>query len=275
MHLTPSNSRSAMKDPLWRAMQDHEDIPYRVYGLDERVYSAWTRMPEQESRADLEQTGFLHADRILKMHDMVMQKPLIREDNMVSLGRTVAQHDSVFRKAFQESQHRKNKGNRKKSKHNDELTTESLMADSFAKKASAADTLKEMQTELDATMARLQKEDDDDNGSPSTPQVGSPSKRPSVLVASSPLTKMRIGSSASAKLNYIINEVNPPNPAILIVLITTLIFRSRNILLQRSFLYFRSHRYHWPTLQKHWNSYKSSFCGLRLKSLLRFENSWC
>lgn len=197
-----------MEDPLWRTMQDHEDIPYRVSGLDERVYNAWTRTPGTEPGADPDQTGFLHADRILKLRDMILPKPLIREDNMVAWGRAVAQRDAMFRKAFEESQRRKNKGSCKKSKHNEELTTESLMADSFAKKASAADTLKKMQTELDATMARLQREDEDDNCPPSTPQVGSPSKRPSALVASSPLTKMRIGSSASAKLNYIINEVN-------------------------------------------------------------------
>ncbi|KAF8912126.1 hypothetical protein CPB84DRAFT_1761324 [Gymnopilus junonius] len=205
--------RSAMEDPLWKAMQDHEDVPYRVYGLDERVYSAWTRTPGQEPHADFEQTGFLHADRILKLHDMIIQKPLIKEDDMAAWGRTVAQRDSIFRKAFEESQRRKSKGSRKKSKHNDELTAESLMADSFAKKASAVDTLKEMQAELDATMTRLQREDEDDDGSLSTPQVGSPIKRPSALVASSPLTKMRIGSSASAKLNYIINEVQKYSPS--------------------------------------------------------------
>ena len=196
-----------MDDELWRQIQTHEDIPFRVLDLDQRVFDAWTRTPESEPLCPSHQTGLVHADRLLKLYDMVIQKPLIKIDDIVNWGQTVAARDKVFRQAYEASQRKKGKG-RKKAKHADDPTSSSQMADNFAKKASAADTLREMQKELDATPARLQSDDVDDDGtSANNSKVGSPTKRPSNLVASSPLAKVRIASSASTKLNYIINEV--------------------------------------------------------------------
>jgi len=195
-----------MGDELWRQIQTHEEIPFRVLDLDQRVFDAWTRTPGSEPLAGPDQTGLVHADRLLKLYDMVVQKPLIKIDDMVNLGQTVAARDKVFRQAYEASQRKKGKG-RRKAKHADDPTSSSQMADSFAKKASAADTLREMQKELDATLARLQNDDDDDGTSANNSKVGSPTKRPSNLVASSPLAKVRIASSTSTKLNYIIDEV--------------------------------------------------------------------
>ena len=73
------------------------------------------------------------------------------------------------------------------------------MANNFAKKASATDTLKEMQQELDVTLAELK----DDDGSAMQSQVNCISS----LAAASPLAMVHIGPSASSKLNYIISKV--------------------------------------------------------------------
>ncbi|KAF9556010.1 hypothetical protein CPC08DRAFT_711560 [Agrocybe pediades] len=205
--------REASDDLLWRSMQTHEDVPYRISHLDEELFKAWTRTPHNELDAAPTQTGFLHADRLLKLYDMVSLKPLINQEKMIEWGHMVAFRDNVQRRAYEELQRKKNK-RQKKSKHEDP-THSSQMADDFAKKASALDTLKEMQQELDVTMKRLaREEEEEDNTSvvPSTSQLGSPSKRPSMLISSSPLTKLRVGSSASSKLNYIINEVQKYSP---------------------------------------------------------------
>ncbi len=192
-------------------MQDHEDIPYRVCDMVQSVFHAWTRTPDSELNSARNQTGFLHADRLLKLHDMVVQKPLIRVDAMSGWGKALDTRDQAFRQAYKESLRKKSKGRKKGKYTNDnDYHSGSMMADHFAKKASAADTLKEMQTELDATLSRLSKEDEgegsDRNGAP-VPSFY-PSRRLSTLVASSPLANMRIGSSTSTKLNYIINEVS-------------------------------------------------------------------
>jgi hypothetical protein len=200
-------SEIASQDPLWRAMQTHEDVPYRVFNMVQPVFDAWTRMPGREPNNNVNQTGFLHADRLLKLHDMVVQRPLIREQAMVEWGQTVAIRDQALRKGFEESL-RKGKG-RKKTKHNNDgdHSSGSILASSFAKKASSANTLKEIQTELDATLARLSNEEEVGAGAGNAPISSSVFGGTPTLLASSPLAKMRIGSSPSTKLNYLINEV--------------------------------------------------------------------
>ncbi|KAF8163635.1 hypothetical protein B0H34DRAFT_781279 [Crassisporium funariophilum] len=210
--------RLALGDPLWRSMQAHEDVPYRVYYMKDRLFNAWTRTPGREPSGDPSQTGFMHADRLLKFHDMLVKKPLISEDPMVEWGLDVARRDQIARNAYEEAERKKEKRKgRKGSKHSDDATSHSVMADDFAKKASASNTLKEMQRELDVSMARLARDENDDEpmsgtgvnnyGHPTTPI-----RRPLNALAASILGKTRIGSSASSKLNYIINEVQQHSP---------------------------------------------------------------
>ena len=186
-------------------MQAHEDVPYRVSYMKDDIYDAWTRTPGKEPSCNSNQTGFMHADRLLKLYDILKKKPLISQPALIELGHRVGVRDQAFRRAYEESQ-RKRKG-RKNTKYNEELSasSQSKMADNFAKKASATDTLREMQQELDATLARLAR-DEDDSQQNSTYSV-QPQARLSNLAAASPLATTRIGPSASSKLNYIINEV--------------------------------------------------------------------
>jgi hypothetical protein len=201
-----TDSRSALEDPLWKLMQAHEDVPYRVSHMNEDIYDAWSRTSGKEPSCNSNQTGFMHADRLLGLYDILTERPLISQATLIELGHRVGIRDQAFRKAYQESQ-RKRKG-RKNTKHNEELSTssQSQMADNFAKKASETDTLREMQRELDATLARLAR-DEDDPEQHSTVDHGSQVKRLSNLAAASPLATTRIGSSASSKLNYLISEV--------------------------------------------------------------------
>ena len=219
-------------------MQAHEDVPYRVSHMKDDIYDAWTRTPGKEPSCNSDQTGFLHADRLLKLYDILAEKPLISQPALIDLGYRVGIRDQAFRKAYEESQ-RKRKG-RKNTKHNEELSasSQSQMADNFAKKASAADTLREMQRELDATLARLAKDEDDpeQNSAVDRNSIQPQVKRLSSLAASSPLATMRIGPSASSKLNYIINEViqrliSPP-----ITISNLLPLRSKDILPKKRFL---------------------------------------
>jgi hypothetical protein len=197
------NSEMASQDPLWRAMQTHEDIPYRVFNISQPVFDAWTRLPDKEPN-NTRPTGFLHADRLLRLHDMVIQRPLIPEQAMIEWGETVASRDQALRKAYEESL-KKRKG-RKKTKHITDGDHQSVLAYDFAKKASSADTLKEIQIELDATLARLSSEDETGATVDNAPIASSALGRTPSLVGTSRLARMRIGSSASTKLNYIINE---------------------------------------------------------------------
>jgi len=177
------------------------------------VFDIWTRITGNDADAPANQTGLLHADRLLKLYDMIIQRPLIRENGMIEWGCAVAKRDEAFRKAYEESLRRRSRGKKRGKANSEDYTSGSMMADNFTRKASAANTLKEMQKELDATLARLSTEEDmDDEGRANGPEIVVPatpssSRCVSTLVASSPLAKMRLGSSASTKLNYIISEV--------------------------------------------------------------------
>jgi hypothetical protein len=262
-----------MDDEIWRHIQTHEDVPYRVFDLDQRVFDAWTRTPGLEPSASTRQTGLVHADRLLKLYDMVVKKPLIKVDAMVEWGQTVAARDIVLRQTYEDSLRKKGKG-RRKAKH-DDSTSSSQMADNFAKKASSADTLREMQKDLDATLGRLQADDDDDGMSANRSIVGSPTKRLSNLVASSPLAKVRIASSASTKLNYIINEVRFNLCTSNGQSNTKHVFRFEGIHPEKNFSSFRSRLCRWLMLPKPLNSSMSSICNLRPRLPHKFESNLC
>ncbi|KAF8624131.1 hypothetical protein AX15_006036 [Amanita polypyramis BW_CC] len=202
--------RSAATDYLWKALQTHEDVPYHVSHMNPQVFEAWTRTPQEDAGSPM-MNGFMHVDRILKLHDYVTRRPLAQVDPIVSEGRRIAEEDSELRRLFIESQKKKSKGgnNKRTAQIQDEHPSE--LADSAAKKARAAGTLKEIQKELDASIIRPERETERDSSGAQTTTSNSAQPESfsgySVLLASSPFAYIRIGHSASSKINWIINEV--------------------------------------------------------------------
>ncbi|KAF9449589.1 hypothetical protein P691DRAFT_702942 [Macrolepiota fuliginosa MF-IS2] len=215
----------AASDPLWRRIQTHEDVPYRIYKMSRTVFNAWTRTPESSSPTNPTLIGLLHADRLLKLHDLITSRPLASKDVIIQQGAEVAETDMELRKAFEDTYKRsKNKHNRKythvgtkpgAAAGSDATEVHAgFMVENAAKKAAAPDTLKEMRKELDQSLAKLEKDDDDDvkgdtSAAPGPTDSVDPStgSAPSVLLRSSVLADVVVGSSNSSKLNYIINEV--------------------------------------------------------------------
>lgn len=195
----------------------HEDVPYRVYKMSHKIFDAWTRTPGAHPANDPTLVGFLHADRLLKLHDLIISRPLMSEDLVVEQGAEVAKTDMELRKAFEEAYKRnKNKHNRKYTHSNTKPDATEVhagfMVENAAKKAAAPGTLKEMRKELDQSLARLEKDEEDEDSIPAVPAPNdgpdtSTGNVPSVLVRSSVLADVFVGSSASSKLNYIIQEV--------------------------------------------------------------------
>lgn len=191
-------------------MQYHEDVPYRVYDLQDHAFDAWSRLPRTDVNSSSgPPVGLAQADTLLHLYDLALKRPLIKQDDMIEIGKLTLQRDKIVRQAHEDSLRKKNK-NRKKTKSSDDHSS-SQMTEKYATKAYSAETLNEMRKDLEASMAKLQQDDDEENESTSRSDPSrlqsSPGKRPSALVAHSPFAKIRIGSSASNKLNYIINEV--------------------------------------------------------------------
>lgn len=185
-------------------MQSHEDIPYRIGGIDHGVFDAWTRMPHPEPSSGL---GFIHADRLLKIRDAVMSRPRISQENIIDLGHSISSEDRQLRlqyQALQKSASRK--AGRKATSHQDDSNA-TMMAENAAKRARDPGTLKEMKKELDVAIARLDNAEDETPWMQSSKSPGD-SEIPSALLATSLLGRTRLMSTASTKLNYIINEVS-------------------------------------------------------------------
>lgn len=191
----PRNDRKmAFDDPLWRALQSHEDVPYRVHSLGRPIFEAWTRTTHSlDSDGDLS-CGYIHPDRLRGLRNLVLSKPLVSQDDLIEAGVYTAEQDAKQKVAYQESLKRK-KPSKSLRNHDDSASRKATQA---AKKAADPNTIKEVQKELAA-----QVDTDVELTSPGRSHV----HRPSALVSKSHIAHTRLGSSASTKLNFIINEV--------------------------------------------------------------------
>ncbi|KAG6906520.1 hypothetical protein DXG01_013485 [Tephrocybe rancida] len=199
--------KDAAEDSLWRAIQSHEDVPYRVVGLKRRIFEAWTRTPLPKSADSESFVGLVHSDRLLEMQDCAIRRPLISEDALVEHSSKVAANDALLRRLYIESQKGKNRNSAQKVRpHQDDINA-GLKAEEAAKKARDPGLIKEMKKDLNIAMTRL--DDFTDDNIPPSQDTGPTFSDPpgSSILPSSLLGSVRVCSSASSKLNYIINEV--------------------------------------------------------------------
>ncbi|KAJ7080414.1 P-loop containing nucleoside triphosphate hydrolase protein [Mycena belliarum] len=179
-----------VNDPLWRTIQNHEDVPYRVYDLERPIFEAWTRTTHRVDPNDSSLSGLIHPDRLLKLRQQILNYPLTSQEILVAHGRSTAEKDAKMRQRSMETPKRKKRtkseqgSSRKAPQHAvDPNTVEEI-------KKHVALITEDMNTPLELNEVR----------------------RPSALVSQSPIAHTRLGSSASSKLNYIINEVLQHSP---------------------------------------------------------------
>lgn len=234
-------SEIAATDTAWGLIHEHEDVPYRVYCLDTKVYDAWTRIPGNSDPSFPAFSGFLSADRLLKLYDLAVERPLTTPDAMILLGREVSREDVELRQAYLDSLGKRGRSSKSRGKEKklenvggEVSGTHSRIVAATVKKASAKEMMDEVRSELKESIAHLEEQLDrqdlgagDGLGVPSggaesldggKVAVTSPARAPkanahtgskklSVLAHNSALARVRVRSSASNKLNYIISEV--------------------------------------------------------------------
>ncbi|KAF7337866.1 Helicase C-terminal domain-containing protein [Mycena venus] len=135
---------AASKDLLWRALQSHEDVPYRIYDLNPPIFEAWTRTTHFLN-PDSAYCGFIHPDRVRELRNRVLRHPLISQDALIEGGVKYAKQDAERRIQIQESLKRKKNS---KSSHGHDDGTSRLKAKQAAKNAADPKTVKEVQKEL-------------------------------------------------------------------------------------------------------------------------------
>ncbi|KAF9246232.1 P-loop containing nucleoside triphosphate hydrolase protein [Melanogaster broomeanus] len=181
----------AAGDKLWRAMQHHEDVPFRVSGLDSNIFEAWTRATLDDCGREID---LMHSNRFTELRAVVRKRPLITKEKLVEEGNTLSR------------QERWRMHMAGKSSKSQEVTH--------------TDQVKKMVKEVNGEIEVLKKraelvhdsEAEHDAGSMNHATVAkvalSPSALPGAeLLASSPWSGVRVGPSLSTKLNYILSEV--------------------------------------------------------------------
>ncbi|KAI0086370.1 SNF2 family N-terminal domain-containing protein [Irpex rosettiformis] len=192
-------SNAAACNTIWRALNMHPNIFSRVYNIPEPIYRAWSSgyLPDGLGHAsDIHGSDpyfLMIPERLKNLRAYLIKKPLSSVSSIINYGITVAEED---RYRYQVNMDRalsgksRNKQERKRSKGSPSKPGTTLTAvvktNSFAK-------LVETQTKRKALEAA-------DDGS-SRIEVHNN------LYSSSPMAGVELRNTTSAKLNYILNEV--------------------------------------------------------------------
>jgi hypothetical protein len=199
---------------LWRAIQKSESVPFLVSGLPPEVLRAWTRTPGRPVTAGHlpPGTAFVHPERLVQLRQCVLAQPLLSAPALVELGDEVCELEGL-RMGLRSPAKKGRKG--KSVMCEDEEVRGKDKALAAATKMASKE--KEMVAEMTAVQARLRMEEEDPEMadrrwlrslSSSRIRDGVPN---SFLLARSLLASVRVHSSASSKLNYILNEVLIPS----------------------------------------------------------------
>ncbi|KIK31000.1 hypothetical protein PISMIDRAFT_85861 [Pisolithus microcarpus 441] len=182
-----SHAATAAKDTLWRAMQRHEDVPFKVTGLDSSIYEAWTR---GDLKTKSREVDLMHSNRLVELRNIIFARPLISPQNLICEGIQLNAEEA------------------KRLKQEPSQTREVTHSGTVK---SVTEVFKE-EIEISKRKAKLarssrlpgQTEDPVDNGRlASESQPCLPNLQ---LLKSSPLSGVRVGPSLSTKLNYILTE---------------------------------------------------------------------
>ncbi|KAG9318758.1 P-loop containing nucleoside triphosphate hydrolase protein [Chiua virens] len=179
------HAAAAAKDKMWRVMQPYPDVPFEVTGLDPEVFQAWTRTVQCSSNRGV---TVMHPDRLVNLRSLVRRNPQISTDRLVRKGnlqeeggRWIIDSDNRSREA----------------KHHAKQSKE--MA-------------KQVQQSIELLKKHVEKMDTSDEEDESCQQVKVNRVKPTEAVSASmletsPLGGVKVGSSMSTKLNYILSEV--------------------------------------------------------------------
>ncbi|KAI6150586.1 hypothetical protein BKA82DRAFT_4388616 [Pisolithus tinctorius] len=180
-----THAAAAASDTLWRAIQKHEDVPFKVTGLDTGIYEAWTR---GDLKAKSREVDLMHSNRLIELRDLVYVRPLMSPQNLICEGIKL---NAEGARPLEPSQAREST-HAGTIKSVTEVFNEEM--ETLKRKAKlACSSQLPRHTEGSAESEHLPSQ-----SPPYLPNLG--------LLQNSPLSGVRVGPSLSTKLNYILTE---------------------------------------------------------------------
>ncbi|KIP07794.1 hypothetical protein PHLGIDRAFT_405997 [Phlebiopsis gigantea 11061_1 CR5-6] len=174
---------TALADPTWRALQKHPVIHPRVFNLPEVLYQAWSDFPADVGTLTDPFTPLpyvlLNAEHLAQLRTLAVTRPLCGMPTLVQVGELVREEERL-RAAF--NQRRKKMREQHKG---DEPRIE------------ATPEMRQRLLEVQESLTGL--------GVPKSARVLD--EPLSSLLRNSPLAGVRWGNTPSAKVNYVLNEV--------------------------------------------------------------------
>ncbi|KAL0571366.1 hypothetical protein V5O48_010604, partial [Marasmius crinis-equi] len=203
--------KTVFEDELWRRIQSHEDIPYRVRDVGRAVFQNWSRL----DKSDADGHQLMHPDRLIQLREWAIKHPFKTEEVLTELGRHNAEVDAEQRRWHKQSERRRSS---KRAGAAPKDNNETKAADA-AKQGASGEALREMQKELQASLERLamaEEEGDDvtvaiaeedDESLALASRNAQINARDRGLLANPAVIPIQVGSSCSSKLNYVIQDV--------------------------------------------------------------------
>ncbi|KAI6166829.1 P-loop containing nucleoside triphosphate hydrolase protein [Pisolithus thermaeus] len=182
-----SHAAAAANDTLWRAIQRHEDVPFKVTGLDSSIYEAWTR---GDLKTTSREVDLMHSNRLVELRNFVYARPLISPQNLICEG--IQLNAEEARRLKQEPSQTR------------EVThagTVKSVTDVFKEEIETSKRKAKL-----ARSSRVPGQTEDSVESGCLASESQPCLPNIQLLQSSPLSGVRVGPSLSTKLNYILTE---------------------------------------------------------------------
>ncbi|OJA17037.1 hypothetical protein AZE42_03572 [Rhizopogon vesiculosus] len=181
-----AHADAAAKDPLWRAMQPHEDVPFFVTGMDLVVFEAWTRGKlKDRSRAH----DLIHANRLSDLRALIRKKPLLTLDRLAEEGKALDMSERLRCEKNSAQLH--------------DVTNAAQMKKMVSEVKDELEVLREK--DKLSQLEDVSEVEIDDFVRRKLRHHTEPSR--SNLLGLSPLSGTRVGPSLSTKLNFILSEV--------------------------------------------------------------------
>lgn len=195
-----------------------------MYHLKDTLFYSWSRFPDGIMDCDIDDgaIGYVHADRLMRLREMVTRRPLVLEERAVAWGHAVAEED-LHHSTLIKLKARTRKRSQRDRDEDEESQKMWRKITSGEKTRGRQEGREEQIEELQAAMRAVQERLENDlplsadgngqgvNAGKATivvPRAGLPRLDKATLLASSPLGGVRVGRSTSSKLNYILSEVS-------------------------------------------------------------------